>query len=71
MKFFGVLLLLLLPLSVRAATLSGFIADQSNGESLPYATVVLKGPGTPIGALSNVDGYYAIQGMYQRMSHIC
>ena len=57
------LLLLLLPLSVQAATLSGFIADQSNGESLPYATVVLKGPDRPIGALSNVDGYYAIQGV--------
>lgn len=63
LKSFGVLLLLFLPLSVRAATLSGFIADQSNGESLPYATVVLKGTGTPIGALSNVDGYYAIQGV--------
>ena len=62
MKFLGVLLLLL-PLSVRAATLSGFIADQSNGESLPYANVVLKGTDTPIGALSNVDGYYAIQGV--------
>ena len=61
MKFLGVLLLLLLPLSVQAATLSGFIADQSNGESLPYATVVLKGPDRPIGALSNVDGYYAVQ----------
>ena len=57
------LLLLLLPLSIQAATLSGFIADQSNGESLPYATVVLKGPDRPIGALSNVDGYYAIQGV--------
>ena len=63
MKFLGVLLLLLLPLSVQAATLSGFISDQSNGESLPYATVMLKGQGTPIGALSNVDGYYAIQGV--------
>ena len=61
MKFLGVLLLMLLPLSVQAATLSGFIADQSNGESLPYATVVLKGPDRPIGALSNVDGYYAIR----------
>ena len=40
MKFLWVLLLMLLPLSVRAATLSGFIADRSNGESLPYATVM-------------------------------
>ena len=70
MRFFGVLLLMLLPLSVQAATLSGFIADQSNGESLPYATVVLKGPGTPIGALSNVDGYYAVQGMSEDIPYL-
>ena len=70
MKFFEVLLLLLLPLSVQAATLSGFIADRSNGESLPYATVVLKGPGTPIGALSNVDGYYAVQGMSEDIPYL-
>ncbi len=63
MKSLGVLLLMLLPLSVRAATLSGFIADRSNGESLPYANVMLKGRDRPIGALSNVDGYYAIQGV--------
>lgn len=56
-------LLAMLPQSVWAATLSGFVADQSNGESLPYASVVLRGPGDPIGALSNVDGYYAIQGI--------
>ena len=56
-------LLAILPQSVRAATLSGFVADQSNGESLPYASVILKGPGDPIGTLSNVDGYYAIRGI--------
>lgn len=55
--------LAIVPQSVQAATLSGFVADQSNGESLPYATVVLKGAGDPIGALSNVDGYYAIRGI--------
>ena len=70
MKSLGVLLLMLLPLSVQAATLSGFIADRSNGESLPYATVVLKGPGTPIGALSNVDGYYAVQGMSEDIPYL-
>ena len=63
MKFLWVLLLMLLPLSVRAATLSGFIADQSNGESLPYANVMLKGSDRPIVSLSNVNGYYAIQGV--------
>ena len=63
LRHLGVLMMILLPLSAQAATLSGFIADRSNGESLPYATVVLKGDGGPIGALSNVDGYYAIQGV--------
>ena len=70
MKFLGVLLLMLLPLSVRAATLSGFISDRSNGESLPYANVVLKGPDRPIGALSNVDGYYAIQGVPEDIPYV-
>ena len=70
MKSLGVLLLMLLPLSVRAATLSGFIADRSNGESLPYANVVLKGADRPIGALSNVDGYYAIQGVPEDISYV-
>ena len=56
-------LLAIVSQSVQAATLSGFVADQSNGESLPYATVVLKGARDPIGALSNVDGYYAIRGI--------
>jgi len=56
---------LMLPLQVFAqqATLSGFVADQSNGETLPYASVVLRGDGSPIGTLANVDGYYAIQGV--------
>ena len=70
MKSLGVLLLMLLPLSVRAATLSGFIADRSNGESLPYANVVLKGADRPIVALSNVDGYYAIQGVPEDISYV-
>ena len=70
MKFLWVPLLLLLPLSVRAATLSGFIADQSNGESLPYANVMLKGPDRPIVALSNVNGYYAIQGVSEDIPYV-
>jgi outer membrane cobalamin receptor len=46
---------------VRAATLSGTVTDNKNGESLPYANVVLKWDGEPMGALSNVDGYYAVK----------
>lgn len=61
---------MLLPLSVRAATLSGFIADQSNGESLPYANVMLKGSDRPIVALSNVNGYYAIQGVPEDIPYV-
>jgi hypothetical protein len=56
---------LMLPLHTFAqqATLSGFVTDRSNGETLPYTSVVLKGSDRPIGALSNVDGYFAIQGV--------
>jgi hypothetical protein len=51
----------MLPVQVWAATLSGFVTDESNGETLPYASIVLRGLAEPIGALSNVDGYYALQ----------
>ncbi|MCZ6636112.1 MAG: TonB-dependent receptor [bacterium] len=63
MKRFVLLMVwLLLPIQAFGATLSGFVADRSNGESLPYASIVLKFPGQPpIGTLSNVDGYYAMQ----------
>ncbi|MDA0712252.1 MAG: TonB-dependent receptor plug domain-containing protein, partial [bacterium] len=39
------------------------VTDASNGETLPYSSVVLHGDGPAIGTLSNVDGYYAIQGV--------
>ncbi|MBT4138981.1 MAG: TonB-dependent receptor, partial [Candidatus Latescibacteria bacterium] len=51
----------MLPVQVWAATLSGFVTDESNGETLPYASIVLRGLAEPIGALSNVDGYYALK----------
>ncbi len=54
-------LILSLTGSVGAAVLSGTITDRKNGESLPYANVVLKWQGEPLGALSNVDGYYAVK----------
>jgi hypothetical protein len=47
-----------IPITAQAATLSGFVTDQSNGESLPFANIALKG--TPLGAVSNDNGYYAI-----------
>ena len=55
------LVAVMLPLEVWSATLSGFVTDRSNGETLPYASVVLRGMAQPIGALSNVDGYFAIK----------
>lgn len=54
-------LMALLPHQLLAATLSGFITDKTNGESLAYTNVMLKWEGPTLGALSNMDGYYAIQ----------
>ena len=51
----------ILPLRATGATLSGFIQDNSNGEALAYANVVLKWEGPTLGALANQDGYYAIK----------
>ncbi len=55
------LLVIILPFEVAAATLSGFVTDNSNGEALPYANVVLLSAGPTLGALANQDGYYAIK----------
>ncbi len=55
------ILVFLLPGGVGAATLSGYVTDGTSGESLPYSNVVLEGGDSPLGALSNVDGYYAVQ----------
>jgi hypothetical protein len=40
------------------ATLSGFVRDKANKESLPYATVSIKE--LKIGTSTNIEGYYAI-----------
>ncbi len=40
------------------ATLSGFIRDKANKETLPYATVSIKQ--LKIGTSTNIEGYYAI-----------
>lgn len=59
MKFSWLCLcLVLVSESVGAATLSGYVSDASNGESLPFANVALKDSG--LGAVSNSNGYYAI-----------
>ncbi|MBM3263912.1 MAG: TonB-dependent receptor [candidate division Zixibacteria bacterium] len=53
------LFLILAPLNTHAATLSGFVTDASNGETLPYASVRIEG--TALGVFSNNNGYYAFK----------
>ena len=55
------LFLLALAGSVRAADISGFVRDASDGESLPFVSVYLKGENQ--GGISNESGYYAITGV--------
>ncbi|MCH7852151.1 MAG: carboxypeptidase-like regulatory domain-containing protein [Candidatus Marinimicrobia bacterium] len=42
----------------QAGTISGFVRDSTNGESLSYVNVFLKE--TSLGAVTNRDGYYVI-----------
>ena len=56
---FVALLILLTCLSpLNAATISGFVRDTSNSESLPFANVYLEDSNR--GGISNESGYYAI-----------
>ncbi len=41
-----------------SATISGFVLDKSNGERLPYSSVIISG--TNQGALTNKEGYFVI-----------
>ncbi|SVB76113.1 uncharacterized protein METZ01_LOCUS228967, partial [marine metagenome] len=50
--------ILLAPVSGLAATLSGYVTDRANGESLAYANITIRETG--FGAVSNNNGYYAI-----------
>lgn len=60
-QFVFLVMVIIMPIRLSAATLSGFITDGSNGESLPYASVVLSFRGQPLmGTVSNVDGYFSI-----------
>ena len=47
----------------RVSTVSGFVRDRSDGESLPNATVAVRFEERNMGALSNTEGYYAIKGI--------
>ncbi len=50
--------ILLSPAAGLAATLSGYVTDRANGESLAYANITIRETG--FGAVSNDNGYYAI-----------
>ena len=54
-------LLLLTPVVLQAATISGFITDLSDGESLAAANVTIED--TNFGTITNADGYYALIGV--------
>lgn len=58
-RFFFVLFISsTLVFSQQKATLSGFVRDKANKESLPYASVTVKE--LKIGSATNIEGYYAI-----------
>ena len=44
----------------QPGTISGFVRDSTNGESLSYVNVFV--PETSLGAVTNRDGYYVING---------
>ena len=56
-------LLVAMPLAAQTpgVTLSGFVTDADNGESLPLASIVLTQ--VQLGAASNSSGYYAVKGV--------
>ena len=56
-------LLVAMPLAAQTpgVTLSGFVTDADNGESLPLASIVLGQ--VQLGAASNSSGYYAVKGV--------
>ena len=57
----GLAALCLLPLASGAATLSGFVRDHDDGETIPYCTVAVRQ--LELGTATNSSGYYAITGL--------
>lgn len=55
-----IILMVLVTIS-SAATISGYVVDETGLEPLPVATVVV--PGTDLGTATNLDGYFAIIGI--------
>ena len=63
LRYWLVALLAAMPLAAQTpgVTLSGFVTDADNGESLPLASIVLAQ--VQLGAASNSSGYYAVKGI--------
>ena len=61
LRYWMVALLVAMPLAAQTpgVTLSGFVTDADNGESLPLASIVLTQ--VQLGAASNSSGYYAVK----------
>ena len=62
-RYWMMALLAAMPLAAQTpgVTLSGFVTDADNGESLPLASIVLAQ--VQLGAASNSSGYYAVKGI--------
>jgi len=59
MRFLEILFLLFIPfIGYNQRVISGTITDETNGETLPYVTVVVKG--TNSGVVTNVYGFYSL-----------
>ena len=63
LRYWMVALLAAMPVAAQTpgVTLSGFVTDADNGESLPLASIVLAQ--VQLGAASNSSGYYAVKGI--------
>ena len=63
LRYWMMVLLAAMPLAAQTpgVTLSGFVTDADNGESLPLASIVLAQ--VQLGAASNSSGYYAVKGI--------
>jgi len=57
-KLIFLLMLSVLSEFLFSASISGFITNINNGESIPYSSAIIKG--TNLGALSNNEGYFVI-----------
>jgi hypothetical protein len=53
--------LCLLPLASDATTLSGFVRDSEDGETIPFCTVAIRQ--LSVGTATNSSGYYAVTGL--------